>query len=241
MRIFSSVLVTQDWNCGPGKPCMPAKALQAINPGPTNKQLKGCSILTFDSATGKKSSSLCGQWLTLHGWCITYYLKGLLLLVIFLTADYLVCLSSVHWDLFIKAFQSSISGACPWNVSLFWASLPLFSPITLAYSVSSVKKNPTMPGLRWPSLQPRQTLSEMWSSPELAAEQENAGCTQEHALYMSTHSPFPVSFSGRASPVFFTWSETLSLAQSVLSRGQAETSCDQQESKWLNIILQTSK
>lgn len=40
---------TQDTNSDPGKPCIPAKALQANNPGPASKQLTGCSIWTFNS------------------------------------------------------------------------------------------------------------------------------------------------------------------------------------------------
>lgn len=35
MRSFSSALVAQDANCGLGKPCVPAKVLQANNPGPS--------------------------------------------------------------------------------------------------------------------------------------------------------------------------------------------------------------
>lgn len=107
---------------------VPAKALQANNPGSTSKHSLnaafGC-LIQWWWRQGKVHVCVDLDWLSMDTVCC---FKGLLLFTAFLSDDYLPSLSLVHSKLFIKAFQSSISQASPWTVSLFWASLSPLLP-----------------------------------------------------------------------------------------------------------------
>ncbi len=133
MRSFSSVLVAllvelETQTVTPENPASLPKPYRPTTLDPqVNSSLDAAfgRLIQWQRWEGKVNLCVDGDWLCVD---IVHYFKGLLLFSTFLSADYLSCLSLVHSDLFIKAFQSSISHACPWTVSLFWASLPPFLP-----------------------------------------------------------------------------------------------------------------
>lgn len=146
LRSFSSVHFTllaelDMQTMAPEKSASKPRSPQAINPGSTSKQLCMCSMWIFNSAI-VTTKRLCVNTHSLYGYCVLFQRAA------FIHNIFISTMSLVHSNLFIRAFQSSISQASPWTISLFWASLPPFLSFLL-----NGKQTPTMEGLHWPSLQ----------------------------------------------------------------------------------------
>lgn len=132
---------------------------------------------------------------------IACYFKGLLFIYNIFISRLPSRLSLVHSDLFIKAFQSSISQACPWTVPLFWASLPPFSPVPLANSVWTVNKLQqckVSTGHLCKHNKPNQRNEALWGRQQSRA---NGGTQRVHKNTLFTHAhththtkSFPCSF-----------------------------------------------